>query len=310
MTQWTESNRPRPPENPRRVIGGFKFKRKEGISDWPWTAEPLFNAIASAADPDDLAEGNSYALSGQTVTFPCTATRVDASVQGRASRPYAVAMVFQPWSSDEWMKVVQALSVEAGFSARFLVGEMPHAVGPLIAGLGLRADLVPSRPGAKPSCDPLLTCTCGGAQPCKHVVAVAHLVAERIETEPLTLFLLRGMTPERLLERIQEVRTLATRGENHAHPLPQAAADASLELPLESMLADFWRPGKRLRDLEARAATAHSPHAILRRLGASPMGGRFPLVGLLATIYDTMRQRAMALRDGERALPGSDAVEK
>ena len=310
MTQWTESNRPRPPENPRRVIGGFKFKRPQGVADWAWTAEPLFNSIASAADTDALSEGNSYAISGQTVTFPCTATRVDANVQGRASRPYKVALVFQPWTVEEWSKVVQALAAEAGFSARFLVGEMPQAVSPLLSGLGLKQELVPCTPGTKPSSDPLMTCTCGMAQPCKHVVAVTHLLAERLETEPLTLFLLRGMSSERLLERIQEVRTLATRGENHAHPLPPAATDRSLELPLESMLADFWRPGKRLRELEARPATAHAPHAILRRLGASPLGGRFPLVGLLATIYDTTRKRALALRDGERAAPSSDASQK
>ncbi len=310
MTQWTDSNRPRPPENPRRVIGGFKFKRKQGSAELPWTAAPLLEAIAAETDPDDFSEGWSYALSGQCVSFPCTAGRVDASVQGRASRPYAVSLKFAQWSPDEWDKVVQALAAEAVFSARFLVGEMPEAVGPILLGLGMRFGLVPGKPGTKATSDPVISCTCGLAQPCKHVVAVAHLLAERIETEPLVLFLLRGMAIERLLERIQESRTLATRGESHAHPLPAAATDAALEPRLESALADFWRPGTRLHDLESRPRLTHAPHAILRRLGASPLGGRFPLVGLLATIYDTMRENASQLRDRDRGPLSGDSPER
>ncbi|MSR28463.1 MAG: hypothetical protein EXS03_02665 [Phycisphaerales bacterium] len=310
MTQWNDSSRPRPPENPRRVIGGFKFRRKQGTAQLPWTTAPFFAAIAAATDPDTLIEGGSYAVSGQTVSFPCTAGRVDASVQGRASRPYAVSMTFVQWTPEEWDRVVQALAAEAVFSARFLVGEMPPTVESVIAALTLKEKIVPCRPGIKASSDPVLKCSCGLAQPCKHVAAVSHLFAERLEAEPLLLFLIRGMGVERLLERIQELRTLATRGENHAHPLPSAATDHSLEAPLESLLGEFWRPGQRLHLLESRPMQAHAPHAILRRLGASPLGGRFPLVGLLATIYDTMRIRGIALRDRERTAITGDSAEK
>jgi hypothetical protein len=37
----------------------------------------------------------------------------------------------------------------------------------------------------------------------------------------------------------------------------------------------------------------------LRRLGASPLGGKFPLVGLLASIYDSLRTRGLRIRDGD-----------
>jgi hypothetical protein len=41
----------------------------------------------------------------------------------------------------------------------------------------------------------------------------------------------------------------------------------------------------------------HAPHALLRRLGPSPLPGRFPLVGLLASVYDTVAEEAIRLRD-------------
>ena len=69
MTQWQEQNKPRQPENPRRVIGGFKFKRKQGIENFPWTADPLFRETLTSAKPDAVEEGHSYALTGQTVTL-------------------------------------------------------------------------------------------------------------------------------------------------------------------------------------------------------------------------------------------------
>ena len=40
-----------------------------------------------------------------------------------------------------------------------------------------------------------------------------------------------------------------------------------------------------------------APHALLRRLGQSPLQGKFPLVGLLASIYDSMAARGRELRD-------------
>lgn len=100
-----------------------------------------------------------------------------------------------------------------------------------------------------------------------------HILAERLEEEPLLLFQLRGMPIARVLERIHEKRTLSTRGENQAHPVPPAASDQALVTPIENLLHDFWRPGRRLHDLETRAIATHTPHALLRRLGASPLGG-------------------------------------
>lgn len=305
MTQWPEQSKPRPPENPRRVIGGFKFKRKQGIENFPWTADPLFRATLIAAKSAAVEEGHQYALSGQTATLLASLGKITASVQGRSSRPYQLELSFVTWTPEQWDRIISALGQEAIFAARFLVGELPPAAGPLLNSLGIQPPLVPmnpgapAQPGAKNGFDPKITCTCGGIQPCKHAVAMMHILAERLEDEPLLLFQLRGMPVARVLERIHERRTLSTRGENQAHPVPPSASDQTLVTPIENQLHDFWRPGRRLHDLESRPATTHTPHALLRRLGASPLGGRFPLVGLLATIYDTLRARGIALGDSQ-----------
>lgn len=299
MTQPREQSRQRPPENPRRVIGGFRFRRKDGIENFPWHADPPLRSILIAAGHDAAEEGHRYAVAGQTATMIVSAGTVTSGVQGRASRPYQVAMHFQPWSAEEWERLIAALSAEAQYSARFLVGEVPASVETLARSLKLGAPLVPCTPGGDPASDPRITCACGGAQPCKHAVAAMHILVERLETEPLLLFTLRGLTPTQVIERTQERRTISARGASHAHPLPAAASDHALTPSLATQLEEFWRPGRRLHDLTSRPAHPHVPHALLRRLGASPLRGKFPLVGLLASIYDTVRARGLRTRDGE-----------
>ncbi len=304
MTQWQEQNKPRPPENPRRVIGGYKFKRKAGVADFSWTADLFLRAILAGASAEAREEGLAYAISGQTVKMIPSLGRIEADVQGRSSRPYRLELTFTQWTPQEWDRIVTAFSAEAVFAARFLVGELPPTVAPLIASLAIKAPVVAIRPGSKSNSDPVVSCTCGAAQVCKHAVAMSYILAERLEEEPLLLFQLRGMPVARVLEQIHQTRTLSTRGENQAHPLPPAATDDSLITPVENALHDFWRPGRRLQELESRPVPTHTPHALLRRLGASPLGGRFPLVGLLATIYDTARTRGIELRDRESSLGG------
>ena len=41
-------------------------------------------------------------------------------------------------------------------------------------------------------------------------------------------------------------------------------------------------------------------------MGPSPLQGRFPLVGLLASVYDTVAERAVRLRDHAERLDERD----
>ena len=85
---------------------------------------------------------------------------------------------------------------------------------------------------------------------------------------------------------------LTTRGVSQAHTNPDVVQLSSPVNSIESRLADFWRPGASLQDFRNGTLPDHIPHALLRRLGASPLEGRFPITGLLASIYDTVSEEA------------------
>jgi uncharacterized Zn finger protein len=290
-TRPDQGFQPRRAEHPRRVHHGIRLRRKAGMEGFPWWAQAWFKGMEAGFSEAVRAEGLQYAQSGQVVTMEIVTGTARMKVQGRATRPYECSMTFHPWTSEQWTAVVAAMSQEAIHSARLLTGELPQGAERLVSGLGLR--LFPA--GLK-AADPIVECACKEPKPCKHVHAAACVLAERIEVDPLVLFTLRGLTGERLLERIQEHRALTSRGVQSAHNPPPVAQHPPELPPITELVHDFWRPGRALAELDEAAAPQHIPHALLRRLGPSSLGGRFRLVGLLASAYDTIRQRGLTPR--------------
>ena len=128
------------------------------------------------------------------------------------------------------------------------------------------------------------------------------LLLERLEEYPELALELRGRSGERFRSDLQEVRMLATRGVNQAHTNPGVLQLAAPMRSIESRLGEFWRPGMSLETSRSGSMPKHVPHALLRRLGSSPLEGRFPITGLLASIYDTGAEEARHIRDAaERA---------
>jgi uncharacterized Zn finger protein len=293
----------RRPDTPRRLKNGIRLRRKEGIELLAWPADAWSVLLLEGIGDAVKAEGLDYARAGQTATLQITQNGIEATVQGRAPRPYAVRIAPEPLSAADWDRVVAIMAREAVYSAKLLAGEMPPLVEQPFASIGKH--LVPHV-----AAQVARTCTCDLPAPCKHVMCVASLVIERLAGDPLLAFTLRGLDGQRLLERLQEARAIATRGVARAHSTPPAADAAPEALPLERTLESFWRPGRQIDEMPSETEP-FAPHALLRRLGQSPLQGKFPLVGLLASIYDSVAENGRKLRDDatHREDAGSDDVD-
>jgi uncharacterized Zn finger protein len=320
-------------EGPRRIKNGLRLRRKEGIDNLPWPASGWLQRLLPPEGPVDpliRAEGLDYAKAGQVASLTITPGLVDAVIQGRAPRPYRVRVEVATLSAQEWERIVSIMAAEAIWSAKLLSGELPIGVEALFRSLD--RTLVPTN-----DAEVRTSCTCqqftdlsvaGENTVCKHLAAAWAMVMERVDIDPLLSFTLRGLDGQRLLERLQEARAIATRGVSKAHSTPPVAEAAPALPPVERCLEDFWRPGRRLGELEELHPEEHVPHALLRRLGPSPFQAnanraahvqaapakgmpalpppatnqpmsKFPLVGLLASIYDSIAQASRKLRDSE-----------
>ena len=280
----------RRPDTPRRLKNGIRLRRKEGIELLAWPADGWSTLLLDGVSDAVSAEGLDYARAGQTASLQILPNGVEAQVQGRSPRPYAVCITPETLSALDWDRVVAIMAREAVYSAKLLAGEMPPLVEQPFASIGKH--LVPHL-----AAQVKRSCTCGLPMPCKHVMCVSALLLERISGDPLLAFTLRGLDGQRLLERLQEARAIATRGVARAHSTPPAAEAAPEAMPLDRSLENFWRPGRQIDEMPSETEP-FAPHALLRRLGQSPLQGKFPLVGLLASIYDSVAENGRKLRDG------------
>ncbi|MDA1008684.1 MAG: hypothetical protein O2800_06740 [Planctomycetota bacterium] len=275
---------------PRRVSHGMRLKHRQGATSLHAHASRWIDAVEHSFSLDARADGMEYAIGGQVVTMRIESGAVRCGVQGRASRPYQTWIRPVSWTAAEWDRAIVAMASEAAYTARLVNGELPAATPILMEKLQL--NLWPAAEGS----DIAVECSCGSDR-CKHAWAVVCHLAERINDDPLILFALRGLASDRVLERLRERRQLASQGVSVAHPAHPIAHDPPELASPESMLHDYWRPGRSLETAQSLRCSSHISHALLRRMGQSPMGGRFPVVGLLASVYDSVRNAALAARE-------------
>jgi uncharacterized Zn finger protein len=130
---------------------------------------------------------------------------------------------------------------------------------------------------------------------CKHICCVAYLIAHKLASEPFLMFTLRGMEGHDLLERLRQRRTLAGAAGGNTPVYPQRVPGVS-DAPfpsLEESIEKFWDAGPGLEQIDLPLSPPPVSHPLLRRLGPSPFtGAQFPLVGLLASCYDVIGEKA------------------
>lgn len=302
---------PRKPAGPRRVRHGVKLA---GVLQTPPEASEeagvrlarrLLNLLESLIDSVQLADGLEYAKTGQIIDIEFRPGLIEAHIQGTAARPYQTNCRWPVFNQEQWRQIIDAMTGEAGHAAKLLAGELPARLDELLGSLNPPLSLLPADASQiKFEC----TCPAMSAEdstpppPCKHVAALAYVAAERMAQQPLLMFSLLGLPSEQLLEELQHARTVHSRGIATAH---SEASFPELQLnsqPLEACIDDFWRspPGHDLSEVDVVPPAHHIPHALLRRLGPSTLNGRFPLVGLLASVYDVVADAAAKLRSGQQ----------
>lgn len=325
------ANAPPPKQllHPRRVRGGVKLSG--GVVDGPtlWAAQRWMRLAELVAQGTRLAEGLEYAKLGQTKRLANLPGRIEASVQGRADRPYTVTITMGVIPEAGWVPVVGAMSEGAIYAAKLLSGELPTNIEDVFAPRGLK--LFPTEPS-----ELTVSCTCvehtqalqamkdrqaaGEATPagdasdaawCKHLCCVAYLMAQRLATEPFLMFSLRGLDGRELLERLRDQRASAGAPPGDRQPVYVqhiSGVTDSPGAPLEEVILGFWDAGAGLASVDLPLSPPAVSHPLLRRLGQSPFSqAPFPLVGLLASCYETISEAARREEPAEQELLADDA---
>jgi uncharacterized Zn finger protein len=257
------------PEQPRRIRNGIKLRARDGAIPTTPLSDRVLQLIAETFPPDEVEQGHRYARLGQIAAMGFRDGAIVATVQGVAPRPHETIIRVGEYNDERWERIVHAMAAEAIYFAKLLAGELPDSLDGLLRELDLT--LLPDR--LDPSA---ITCTCSMHGPCRHAAALAYLLADQLAYAPLEIFALRGVAPDRLLERIRQARAIQSHGVVAAHVDPLIPESQDEPAPLSECLDDFWRIGGDESKLHDAPPAQHLPHALLRRLGPSPLQGKFP----------------------------------
>ncbi len=265
-----------------------------------WAGVRWLRVVEGVAPPHAYAEGLDLARRGGVRTLDFSAGRVEARIRAPGMSERSVVVAIVRFTPEQWDAAVEAMSEQAAYAAKLLAGEMPTNIEDVFLPLGLRlfpaegGDFSPQSPGSGASDQwDVLTCAAG------------VMAADRLHRDPFQIFVLRGLDPCDLLDRLKQRRSdLAAASRRGASAPPPLIGTASLDSPgappLEACVDRFWQVGAGIETLDTTPRAARVKHAILRRLGPSPWGkGGFPLIGLLASCYESIAGGALEERGPE-----------
>jgi len=242
--------------------------------------------IEAMVGQQPMQEGLLAARDGAVRTLAVECGRIAGPVQADGEPPRDVVITLEPIDDAGWKRLIEAMACEAVWAAKLLEGGVPEGLENLFAGCG--TPVIPDASCIK------ATVKDAGRRDGWRIASLAWITAERLHRDPLAILMIRGMPSETLVERIGNHRALRATGESVAHPPVAIDTDLATGPPLADCLETWWRPHAHVDPVDREP---HVRHALLRRLGPSTLGGKFPLSGLLATIYDEAAGEAAAMLD-------------
>ncbi|GGL36065.1 hypothetical protein GCM10011588_58660 [Nocardia jinanensis] len=194
----------------RAVSGGVSARSRRGAFARTFWSKSFLEVVERLAEPGRLSRGRTYARAGQVVSYRIEPGVVAAEVQGSQPRPFGTTCDIRRLRDEEVDLLIEVIRASPGMLARVVSGDLPRELAP---------HLLPET-----AADIDFGCTCPDpGWPCKHAVAVACLLAERLDDHPRDLLTLRGLSLDTL---IGGVETATADGDEFADPYGE-----KLELP-------------------------------------------------------------------------------
>ena len=169
-----------------------------------WWGERLLDALEDFTDSGRLARGRAYASDHRVKQWLINKGIVKAKIRGNKNPYFGVykeptyntEVYMAHLTQAQWKKIIARLTQRASFIAKLLVDEIPENIEEVFA--EFKTHLLPnSYKDFKVACD------CPDyAVPCKHIAGVCYRLANILDNQPLLLFEMRGLAPEKLQQEL------------------------------------------------------------------------------------------------------------
>jgi len=229
-----------------------------------WWGESLLAALEEFTDSGRLQRGRAYAKDHRVLEWNISKGVVNAKIRGNINAYFGVyeepryktSVKMTHLTPTQWKKIIARLSQRASFIAKLLVDEIPENIEEVFAEFNTHF-LPNSYKDFKVSCD------CPDyAVPCKHIAGVCYRLANSLDHNPLLLFEMRGLAPEKLQQELMKsplgkVLANANTASKELQPVNRFYTQPELkELPKEISLKNFWQGATPLpKDLPSHQPT-------------------------------------------------------
>ena len=169
-----------------------------------WWGGRLLDALEDFTDSGRLARGRSYASEHRVKQWIIKNGNVQAKIRGNKNPyfgvytepTYKTEVKMIHLSEAQWKKIIAKLTQRASFIAKLLVDEIPENIEDIFA--ECNTHLLPNSYK-----DFKVSCNCPDyAVPCKHIAGVCYRLASDLDNNPLLLFEMRGLSPEKLHQEL------------------------------------------------------------------------------------------------------------
>ncbi len=200
---------------------GIRAHTKRGNFGASVLARQWVALLEQASDAERLTHGKSYARRGMVETLTIKPGVVRATVNGSYGK-YTVKIELPVYTDNVWHDFFAVLNNNLVYTACVLTGTDPDTLERIFS--IMHEPLLPDNKELRCSC------TCHDWVPvCKHVAAVAYLIAEEIDRQPIIVCTLRGKSYKELVKTlkkqvIEQIRAKKPRRTSVKHIEEQAKA--------------------------------------------------------------------------------------
>jgi uncharacterized Zn finger protein len=195
-----------------------------------WWGAAWMEKIQRLAESSRFAAGEAYARAGCVRPIRFDGRIVTAKTQSSHEPPYTVRISVDPFSREEWERLLADVRDHGGLASSLTAGDLPLEIQTAFSRAKLR--FIPER-----YVDLHLECACPDwLKPCKHMVAVWLKFAQDLDREPFLLFELRGLNRDELLALLGKQQLAAA-------PAPEEFPEEAVSPKPEPLPADpeaFW----------------------------------------------------------------------
>lgn len=169
-----------------------------------WWGEEFVQALEAYIEPGRLQRGKAYRTDNRVLKFDINKSEVKATIRGNVNPyfgvtkepKYKVELKFDQIKPKQWQTIIKKISGNALWLSKLMLNEIPSTIEEAFE----HESLLPS------SYDNVkASCSCPDySNPCKHIAGVYYRIASMLDLNPMLLFQLRGLAPEKLHQELKK----------------------------------------------------------------------------------------------------------